>query len=912
MQPRMCPPPPCDTQLFSKGCITRPALNASFLYVMASGVVQKKQRIVARSQCRNIKNECPKPSCDEPVLLPGRCCKVCPGDLHSPDIVQDIPSPSANEESERNMKGFAALLTGRTSLKELDTRYVATARFTFHKKNLYYSIIQSNDMPRPRALHFLDANRNILKEQLLTESTYRNATGKTCGVWWRVPRAYRQLLRDERVHVALLTDVPGGLTSGAEEPSALGGSVARYKGLNTEMFSSLLEAVPENPSRGAGGTAIITTSSSAPSIHLSIVFNGAFSADDVADVPLNVRLSSDKNLVLDEEVRVHKPSHELNTIEVRSAVKLGDLRLLARGKLQLTVESRNHPQYRLQGDVTTRVACDLFQATLSAADTEDAGGETTDGRAASSATSSVSTTTSGLAWMYLTRDGALVYNVRLDDLDSQLVALSLASGRGRRRQDLVGDLLQSFSSGWANGSLEKLSPRELEQLYAGELSVNVATDERDCLVRGRLTAHSAADPRLADSPLLLKREDTNQPASLVGIAWIAVDHECSLQYEISISGLGNGEQRPLELYLEDLPILVVGAPVSRRKLVEFYGSQLEGFAIGLSDFELARIDSGVAFLDVMDARTNTSLLRARIDKVRVPASCLPRYTDNDLPLMAHDVAPAEQRSCFYESKFFKEGVQWRAERDVCSMCSCQHGRVKCEPIVCPPTPCANPITLPGDCCASCYSAAETNASESNGCNLAGIFYRAGSSWHPYLPPVGFNRCVICSCRSSTLEVSYTPVQCPALTCSDKVAFRPERTSCCKQCPATTPAPSVTTPASSAKHEPTEQQDQTSPRTAQDVIDEGGCIVRKEVYKNGQEWHPHIGSHGQDKCITCRCKMSSMTCTRKSCHRPVCKRKSTVKDDECCQQCHRIRRHRTTAAAAAAAAAHNGHSLGVGS
>lgn len=43
--------------------------------------MQKKKRIVARVQCRNIKNECPLLTCDEPVLLPGRCCKSCPGDF---------------------------------------------------------------------------------------------------------------------------------------------------------------------------------------------------------------------------------------------------------------------------------------------------------------------------------------------------------------------------------------------------------------------------------------------------------------------------------------------------------------------------------------------------------------------------------------------------------------------------------------------------------------------------------------------------------------------------------------------------------------------------------------------------------------------------------------------------------------
>lgn len=163
-------------------------------------------------------------------------------------------------------------------------------------------------MPRPKAIHFLDPEGNILEEQLLTENAYRNATGKLCGVWWRVARAYRQLLREEKVHIALLTDKPPA-PGIADEPRALGGQVARYKGLNTELFSALLEAAPENPARGVGGTAVVTASSSAPSIHLSIVFNGAFSPDDVADVPLIVRLASDKHIVLDEVVRIHKPSH---------------------------------------------------------------------------------------------------------------------------------------------------------------------------------------------------------------------------------------------------------------------------------------------------------------------------------------------------------------------------------------------------------------------------------------------------------------------------------------------------------------------------------------------------------------------------------------------------------------------------
>lgn len=60
--------------------------------------------------------------------------------------------------------------------------YVATGRFTFHRKNLYYSFYVSNPLYRPRALQFADFEGNILWEQALfiegVTSVYQNATGK--------------------------------------------------------------------------------------------------------------------------------------------------------------------------------------------------------------------------------------------------------------------------------------------------------------------------------------------------------------------------------------------------------------------------------------------------------------------------------------------------------------------------------------------------------------------------------------------------------------------------------------------------------------------------------------------------------------------------------------------------------------
>ena len=39
----------------------------------------RKSRLVARVKCRNIKHDCPKPACEDAVVLPGRCCKTCQG-----------------------------------------------------------------------------------------------------------------------------------------------------------------------------------------------------------------------------------------------------------------------------------------------------------------------------------------------------------------------------------------------------------------------------------------------------------------------------------------------------------------------------------------------------------------------------------------------------------------------------------------------------------------------------------------------------------------------------------------------------------------------------------------------------------------------------------------------------------------
>jgi chordin len=93
---------------------------------------------------------------------------------------------------------------------ENPSNLVATGRFSFHKKNLYYSFYISEKAARPTTIQFIDNGGTILEEHSLVVavngpfSNYQNATGKVCGVWRRVPRDYKRLLREDQMNVVLL------------------------------------------------------------------------------------------------------------------------------------------------------------------------------------------------------------------------------------------------------------------------------------------------------------------------------------------------------------------------------------------------------------------------------------------------------------------------------------------------------------------------------------------------------------------------------------------------------------------------------------------------------------------------------------------------------------------------------------
>lgn len=556
-------------------------------------------------------------------------------------------------------------------------------------------------MTRPRLIQFIDDTGHILEEHSLVVpsngpfSVYQNSTGKICGVWRRVPRDYRKLLREEAISVVLLW---GG---NYQAELALAGKVSKYPALSTELFSSLLEPASDTSAEqmaGAGGTAIVSTSSgSTSSIHMTLVLNGLFGHDEISDVPLSVRLESPekKQIVFDEIVKVKKPAHDYNVIEFSTPVTTHDLRLLTRGKLTLTIESRKISTLRLQGNIITRVACELFQTLLFPHSIE------------------TKTKTSGLAWLYLNKDGSLVYNIHTDSLNLlQNPLITLIDDSVKRKTELE-DLTPSLSFNNAVGVIDRLGPRVLEPLYSENLAINIATEKDESLLRGRLISRQVADARDSIEPILLKRIDVDgKPAHLVGMAWLGVDNECSLHYEITLNGFGgNSQQRNYQLFIEEIPIEAPGAPVSRKMLDEFSGHFVEGFFLGMTSYELAKLESSVCYLEIRPKDSDEILLRGKLRSTKVPTHCFPLYTDNNVPSVFSpnehndNNLPAVDTKCYHSGRFYDEGEQWRSELESCTMCSCLHSRVKCEIVKCPPLKCKSEDvrTRKGECCAVCIS-----------------------------------------------------------------------------------------------------------------------------------------------------------------------------------------------------------------
>jgi len=816
--------------------------------------IHKKRRIVGRVRCKNIKTECPKPTCPDPVLLPGRCCKVCPGQDDNPDLT--ITVDLEREEQEKNGRHYAAVLTGPGVPR------AATGRFYFRKKTLQYSFLFGEELGWPTGLTFLDNTNNILEEFALSKTALQNRTEKLCGAWARLPRRYRRTLRSEDMAVSLTTKL-----------GTISGKVLKYYGLNSELFSGLLEG------HSGAGTAIVSVSPGTGSIHANILFKGIVKEGE-KNIPFIIKFQMShggETRSVEEAVVLESAGPDLSSIEIRTVFDSPELEALGQGELTLSVAPTLNPSRELSAKLVPRLSCDIFDCVLQPAETP-------------------SVDANGIAFLYFTRSGRLQYNIKIESKD-QVVDLNIDNGKkSKRLLTVIGGMMSTYANGWANGTA-KLTAGQVDELFKENLYLNVATQHNDQALRGRLVTHLAGPSESSGEAVLMKGDDS----SVSGVAWASLDDTCRLHYNIRLEGSQLDTASP-SLELEDYPIQNLDNlkalplfPSTKRHLQDCRGKKCSGHADNIHKLMMARLDSGDAAFLMTNAGQNEFVLKGQMLGISSPQSCLPRHARNDLEKMPGylrdlgeeigDEVLAEnmRQKCAYEGSFYEDGNRWEATHDKCKMCSCQRGKVDCEPIVCPPTNCSNPIIEEGECCATCNSPSV----DGRGCNFGGdsLFHPAGSKWHPYIPPFGFSRCAICTCKESSLTVDCYREECPPLTaCLHAEAIRPNPLACCKVCPKRDETSNSVSKAHPVlKSDPHKLNDMAMARTGLDILASGGCSWKGLYHENGESWHPTVMPWGEMKCVSCECKDGKTKCKKKHCPKLSCSLQ--IRDqDQCCPRC----------------------------
>ncbi|CAL4104586.1 unnamed protein product, partial [Meganyctiphanes norvegica] len=224
-------------------------------------------------------------------------------------------------------------------------------------------------------------------------------------------------------------------------------------------------------------------------------------------------------------------------------------------------------------------------------------------------------------------------------------------------------------------------------------------------------------------------------------------------------------------------------------------------------------------------------------------------------------------------RVFKEGSSWNSPHNSCQRCMCKRGKIQCQDVLCPPVTCINPVTVRGECCHICIDTTPPSVESTPECKFNNQSHKLGTLWHPFLPPVGFDKCTTCTCKmgeSNQPDTDCWRETCPPLDCDEREYIPPEEDQCCHTCP---PKPT---------QNPNHPNDEFSWEEARrQILESGGCERMKVLYNNGDEYHPRIKTYGTQTCITCKCQNGKLGCDRIKCPELTCSVRIQM---GCCEQC----------------------------
>uniref|UniRef100_A0A673YCB9 Chordin n=1 Tax=Salmo trutta TaxID=8032 RepID=A0A673YCB9_SALTR len=557
--------------------------------------------------------------------------------------------------------------------------------------------------------------------------------------------------------------------------------------------------------------------------------------------------------------------------EVLTDLNSRELFWLSRGQLVITVETEGQDPRHISGFITGRKSCDTIQSVMSSGDALTPG----------------KTGGVGSAFFHLHDNGTLDYQVQLVGVSSEVVGLTIElKPRRRSKRSVLYDLTPEFDrpSGRAAGSWSRLEARHIHMLLQNELFINVATaHSQEGELRGQIKAllYSGLEAPRHEIPVPLAGQFVAPPVltSAGGHAWVSVDERCHLHYEIVVAGLSKADDLTVNAHLHGLAEigeLDERSTNHKRLLTGFYGSQAQGVLKDISVELLRHLDRGTAFIQVSTKVNTRGEIRGR---VHVPNNCefgtkgeVELAEFDDLFVRDPEELKKDPHTCFFESQHHAHGSLWTPNYNHCFTCSCQKRTVICDPVICPVLTCSRTIQPDDKCCPMCVErknskdmkAPERLDEHPEGCYFEGDqkMHAPGSTWHPFVPPFGYIKCALCTCKGATGEVHCEKVTCPALTCSRPVRRSPS--DCCKECLEEDKPP--------LEHADMMQADGTS-----------HCKFGKNFYQNSDNWHPRVPLMGEMKCITCWCDHGVTKCQRKQCPVLTCSN-ITRREDMCCPEC----------------------------
>lgn len=838
----------------------------------------RRGKVLGKVSCKNIKQDCPEPNCDEPELLPGQCCKTCPkgevdrkqaesvfdsfeyyqekdDDLHK--SYNDRSYLSSEDISPGDSRtDFVAVLTGLTDSWLPSSSGVARARFSLSRSSLAFSITYQRMGP-PSKIVFLDSDGNNAFEYKIP----KGQSDMICGVWNNLPKSHVRQLQSEQLRVSMTT------ASGRREE--IEGKIIKHRALFAETFSSTLTSEEEDS--GMGGIAMLTLSDTENNLHFILILQGLLQhrENEPPLVPIRVQLQYRQHVL--REIRANVTTQDPDFAEVLTDLSNRELFWLSRGQLQIAVETEGQEPRHISGFITGRKSCDTIQSVMSSGDALSPG--TTGGV--------------GSAIFNLHDNGTLDYQVQVAGLTSDVVGVTIElKPRRRSKRSVLYDLTPEYegATGRAAGSWSRLEARHIHMLLQNELFINVATVHgQEGELRGQIRAllYSGLEAPHHELPTPLAGQFVAPPVrtSAGGHAWVSVDEHCHLHYEIVVAGLSKSDDLTVSANLHGLAEigeLDDSSTNHKRLLTGFYGSQAQGVLKDMSVELLRHLDRGTAFIQVSTKLNPKGEVRGR---VHVPNNCefgtrgeVEEAEFDDLFVRDPEELKKDPHTCFFEGQHHAHSSHWTPNYNNCFTCSCQKRTVICDPVICPLLTCSRTIQPEDKCCPVCderkepkdMKAPERLDEHPEGCYFEGDqkMHAPGTTWHPFVPPFGYIKCAVCTCKGATGEVHCEKVTCPALTCSRPVRRSPS--DCCKECP--------------EEEEPTVEHG--------DMMQADGtrhCKFGKTFYQNSENWHPRVPLVGEMKCITCWCDHGVTKCQRKQCPVLTCTN-FTRRDAKCCPEC----------------------------